>query len=213
MPTILPLVSATTALALSVPTQWVDVTLAQFVAIHAPEPTETRRKAEVLCNLPAGYLDDLAANDVAYLANLLAFSADPADVLALLPTPGLPDIGTLPYGVLLLAQQHVEAQGEREWLSAAPYLLALYRVQLVYGKYDQAKAEACEAALLAAPVTESYADCAFFLTSYRNYWSDTHQTKATPTAQNPKKRKLAQKSLRSASGSFGTWMRRLVGMS
>jgi hypothetical protein len=146
MPTILPLVSATTALALRVPTQWVDVTLAQFVALHAPEPDDTRRQAEVLCGLSAGYLDEMAADDVRYLANLLEFSLDITDVLALLPTPGLPDIGSLPYGILLEAQNHIEANPERPMLAHGPYLLALYRVQLAYGKYDRAKVEAALAA-------------------------------------------------------------------
>jgi len=189
MPTILPLRTATTALALSVPTQWADVTLAQFVALQAPEPGDERRQAEVLCGLPAGYLDNLAADDVQYLANLLAFATDAADVLALLPTPGLPSVGSLPYGILLEAQRYVSEREGRPWLACGPYLLALYRVQLTYGKYDGAKVAACEAALLASPVTESYADAAFFLSSYKQYSSGTPPTPMTPTSPTTTKRK------------------------
>ena len=181
MPTILPLRTATTALALSVPTQWADVTLAQYVALFAPAADDARRPAEVLCGLEAGYLDSLAASDVHYLGNLLAFAADPSDVQALLPTPGLPDLGSLPYGIWLEAQNHVEANAERPWLAHAPYLLALYRVQLAYGKYSAPKVAACEAALLASPVTESYADAAFFLSSYRQSASGTPPMKPTTT--------------------------------
>ena len=107
MPTTLHLTTPDGAVAqmLSVPTQWADVTLAQFVALLAPEPDDERSKAEVLLGLEGGGLNQLAADDVVYLANLLQFSKDVSPVLELLPTPGLPDVGALPYAALLLVQQ------------------------------------------------------------------------------------------------------------
>lgn len=161
MPTILPLRSAATALALSVPTSWADVTLATFIALEAPEPDDQRRPAELLCGLPAGYLDNLAADDVRYLSNLLAFATEPEDVYELHPTPDLPEVGSLPYGTLLLAQQRFSEAPERPWLQSAAYLLALYRTQLTFGKYSAEKVAAAEAALLASPCTEVLADCNF----------------------------------------------------
>jgi hypothetical protein len=187
---------------LTVPTQWADVTLAQFVALLAPAADDTRRQAEVLLSLEAGGLDQLAADDVAYLANLLAFSTDPGDVLALLPTPGLPSVGSQPYGVLLLAQQRMEAEPERPWLAYAAHLLALYRVQQMWGKCELKRVEACEAALLASPVTEVYADAAFFLSSYRAWLNDSSQTKPTTTNPATPSAMPASKSLATASRRF-----------
>lgn len=168
---------------LTVPTSWADVTLATFVTLHAPEPGEQCTAAELLLGLPAGGLGQLAADDVPYLANLLEFANDPSPVLELLPTPGLPDVGTLPYGTLVMAQQHLLANAERPMLASAPYLLALYRVQLAYGKYDEAKVAACLAALLAAPVTECYGDLSHFLQACRTWQPGTRQ--ARPTTLTP----------------------------
>ena len=211
MPTTLTLTTpdGATAHMLTVPTQWRDVSLAQYVALMAPAADDTRRQAEVLCGLEAGALDQLAADDVAYLANLLAFAADPGPVLELLPTPGLPSVGSLPYGILLEAQQHMAADANRPWLAHGPYLLALYRVQLLWRKYDSAKVAACEAALLAAPVTESYADAAFFLSSYRTWLDASNPTKPTTTSPAAKRKKPATTNWLNGSGRFSAWMQRL----
>jgi hypothetical protein len=195
---------------LTVRTQWADVSLAEFVALYTGGPEAPHRAAEVLCGLEPGGLDDLAADDVKYIAPLLAYAADPSPVLELLPTPGLPDIGSLPYGTLLLAQQHLESAPDKPWIFYGPYLLALYRVQMTFGKYDAGKVAACEAALLAAPVTESYADASFFLSSYKAWLSDTPPTKPTTTTTKTKNSTLASKPLRNGSGRFSGWMRRLA---
>ena len=195
---------------LVVPTKWADVTLATFVAAFAPVPDDTRTMAEVLCGLAAGTLDRLAVRDVDYLANLLNFALDPAPVMALLPTPDLPDIGTLPYGTLLLANQYLEQHPDRPQLAYGPYLLALYRVQLVHGKYDEAKVAACLQALLDAPVTESYGDAAFFLASYNSWLSGTPPTPTTPASPKTKNWRREAKSWRRDSGRFSAWMRRLA---
>jgi hypothetical protein len=161
MPTTLTL--QPTGQVLTVPTSWADVSLAQFVALHAPAEGEPRTAAELLLGLEAGALDDLHIDEVQYFTTLLAFAADPSPVLELLPTPGLPDVGSQPYGCLVDVQQRLEEEPDRPWLAHGPYLLALYRVQLTYGRYDASKVAACEAALLAAPVTEVYGDMAHFI--------------------------------------------------
>lgn len=173
---------------LTVPTSWADVPLAQYVALLAPVEGDQRTAAELLLGLEAGGLNDLAADDIPYLANLLVFAGDASPVLELLPTPGLPEVGTLPYGTLLMAQQHIQADPERPLLAYGPYLLALYRVQLAYGKYDEAKVAACHEALLAAPVTECAGDMGHFIGGYRNWLNGTPQTK--PTTSTPKTKSL-----------------------
>jgi hypothetical protein len=199
-----------TGQALTVPTKWADVTLAQFLALYAAESTDSRRPAEVLCGLEAGGLDDLAADDVKYLSNLLTYAQDPTDVLALLPTPGLPDIGSLPFGTMLLAQQYVQTNSERPALTHAPFLCALYRIQLAYGKYDAGKVEACLEALLASAVTEVYADCSFFLTSYQRWSSATPPTPTTTPSLVTRKSRRGANGSRIGSGRFSAWIRRLA---
>ncbi|MGI4884267.1 MAG: hypothetical protein ACRYFR_04840 [Janthinobacterium lividum] len=200
---------------LPVPTSWADVTLAQYVALFAPAPDEARTAAELLCGLPAGYLGALAANDVGYLANLLAFAADPSPVLERLPTPGLVDVGSLPWGVLLLAQQALGEQPDRALLAYGPRILALYRTQLAFGSpLNLDRVDACEAALLAAPVTESYADLSHFLQACRKWSPGTPRTKTkTPTTQPTKKSKPAMTPLRNASGRFSAWIRQAMATS
>jgi hypothetical protein len=194
---------------LTVPTQWADVTLGQYVALQAPEPDDERRPAEILLGLEAGGLDQLAADDVKYLSNLLAFSQDASDVEALLPAPGLPDIGTLPFGILLLAQQYVENMPDSAPVAYGPHLCALYRVQLAYGKYDQAKVEACEAALLASSCVEAAADCAFFLSSYQNWQRATRpMRRMSPSPMTTKKRRVMT-GLQRGTARFSAWIRRL----
>lgn len=180
------------------PTSWGEVSLATAVALLTNAQDE-RSAAELLCGLPAGALDQLALQDVAYLANALAFASDYAPLLELVPTPDLPDIGSQPYGTLLLAQQYMAEQPDLPALAYGPRLLALYRMQLLWGKYDEAKVAACEASLLAAPVTETYADCGFFLSSYRAWQSGTLPTPTTRTSRTMTKPKPTA-THRSASG-------------
>jgi len=168
---------------LPVPTKWADVTLGQYVSLVAPEPGEPRTVAELLLGLEADGLDALAADDVPYIANLIAFAGDSSPLLELLPPPGLPDVGTLPWGCLVLVQQHFAAHPDRPDLFHLPYVLSVYRTQLAWGKVVEAKRAACEAALLASPVTECYAEGSFFLTACRKWSADTPPTK--PTKMSP----------------------------
>jgi hypothetical protein len=147
---------------LTVPTKWADVTLAQFVALMAPEPGDTRTEAEVLCGLEAGGFGQLLVDQALIIVPLLAFAADASDVLERLPTPGLRDVGSMPYGTLRVAQDYIEAHEGRPWLAYGARLLALYRMTMLWGSAGGAKVAACEAALLASPVTEVYPDMLFF---------------------------------------------------
>jgi hypothetical protein len=185
MPTTLTL--QPTGQVLTIPTQWADVSLAQFVTLFAPVPDEQRSAAELLLGLDAGGLNPLAADDVPYLANLIAFANDASPVLELLPTSCLPDVGGLPYGCLLLCQQHFEANADRPDLASLPYVLAVYRCQLTYGNVQGERVAKLLEHLLAAPVTEAYADGAYFLAACWNWQPDTRQTK--PMSTSPKTRK------------------------
>jgi hypothetical protein len=195
------------------PTSWADVTMATFLSVVAPLPDDNRMQAETLCGLEAGVLDNLAASDVQYLNNLLSFATDVSDVMAQLPTPGLPNIGTLPYGLLMMAQSYLDQNPERPAVAYGPYLCALYRTHLTWGKFDEAKVAACQEALLASPVLEVYADCAFFLSSYERLRNGTPPH--PKTTKSPKTTKLMRGASRLVKGSdrFSVWMRRLAGTS
>jgi hypothetical protein len=206
MPTTLTLTSpGQPAQALTVPTSWANVPLAQFVALHAPELGEQRTAAELLLGLDAGALGQLAADDVVYIANLIEFASDPSPVLDLLPTPSLPDVGSLPWGCLVLCQQQFESNAERPALASLPYVLALYRCQLRYGNTD--RLDQVLAAVLAAPVTEVYADGAFFLAAARRSRSGTPPTTATTQSPTTKSLKLAARSWRHALALRWPWTR------
>ena len=191
----------------TVPTRWADVSLAQFVTLYTQPDAAP---VEVLCQLPAGTLERLSVQAVEQLATLLTFATDTSPVLEALPTPGLPDIGSLSYGTLLLAQQYLTANPARPASFYMPRLLALYRMELVYGKYLAAKVTACEAALLATPVTETYPDAAFFLASLRRLQRGTPPTSPTTASPAMKSSTRAVKSWAKGSGRFSAWMRRLA---
>ena len=181
-------------IALIVPSSWDNVSFAQFVTLFAPEPDDARTAAEVLCQLPTGTLDALALDSVHYLVNALEFAADPSPVLEQ-PAPTIPSVGALPYGLFLLVQQHVAAHPDRPEVYYLPRVLALYRSHLLRGKYDDAQVEACEAALLAAPVTESYAEAAAFYGACRPRLSGTPPTKPTPPTTTTQKSTLGSRIL------------------
>ena len=176
MPTTLTLTP--TGQVLTVPTSWADVPLGTFVALLAPEPDEPRTAAELLLGLEASALDQLAAGDVQYIANLLQFSQDVAPVTELLPTVGLPDVGALPYGCLLLCQAEFERNADRSVVASMPYVLAVYRCQLTYGSTD--RVAQVLAAVLAAPVTEVWADAQAFTARCTSWPSSSAPMTTTP---------------------------------
>ncbi|MBO2010880.1 hypothetical protein [Hymenobacter negativus] len=209
MPTTLTLTALdTTPLAITVPTRWPDVSFATFVDYLAPAPDEQRLPAEILCGLDAGTLGALALTDAEYLLNLLAFSLDASDVLALPATPGLPDVGSLSYGAMLEVHQHLESQPDRPPLASMAYILAVYRCELLWGKYNEAKVSAAHTALLEAPCTEVYPDASHFMSSWRNWQKGTNPTPKTAPSSTTKKSTPVPKSWASGLARCFTWMRR-----
>lgn len=175
MPTTLTLTP--TGQVLTVPTSWADVTLAQFLLLDGgAEEGDKRTVPELLLGLEAGALNQLATDDVLYIHNLVAFSLDKSDVYALLPPPGLPDVGSLPWGCMVLVQQRLASDEG----AVLPYVLAVYRCQLAHGNTN--RVEEVEAALLAAPVTEVYAEAQAFTQACRRSLSATPRTPSSTTA-------------------------------
>jgi len=190
---------------LTVPTSWADVSLGQYVALLAPSEGEPRTALDVLLGLEAGSLNQLAADDVPYLANLLEFANDHSPVLELLPTPGLPDVGTLPWGCLVLCQEHFRENEERPALASLPYVLAVYQCQLRYGNTN--RLDQVLTTVLAEPVTAVYADAAFFSAAARRSLSGTPRTKATTVSPPTKNSTPAAKSWLNDLGLRWPWTR------
>jgi hypothetical protein len=174
------------ALTLTVPTSWGDVTLATYLRLL----TEPDALA-VLLGLDSDTVGRIAADDAVYLVNALAFTADHGALAELEAEPGLLDVGTGPYSLLMLATQHIESLPDNTpGLVAAPYLFALYRCQQLYGKVDEAKVEAMRLAVLQEPVQRVYANCHFFIKGWRRSTSGTSPKKMN--GSNPKKRNWKQ---------------------
>lgn len=173
---------------LTVPTSWADVTLEQFLLLDGCADLEDKRTVpELLLGLEAGGLNQLAAQDAIYIANLVAFTLDKSDVYALLPPPGLPEPGTLPYGCLALVQMALAAEPDRPDLYHAPFVLSVYRTQMLWGKVEEGRRAACEAAVRASPVTEVLAEALAFCGRSRKLLSATSPMKQT-TASRPMKK-------------------------
>jgi hypothetical protein len=191
------------ALAITVPTSWADVALDTFLSLQAAGLGEPELLA-LLLDLDVATVERISANDAAYLINCLGFVMDASELYERPHAPDLPYIGPSPYGLLAVAQQHVQALPEGSpALAAAPFLYALYRSHQIYGKVDDAKLEAMRLAVLAAPVTEVFADVAFFLQSYRRATSGISQSQKTLSSPKKKNTKRGWKS----------WVRDLVSSS
>ncbi|WP_400190692.1 hypothetical protein [Hymenobacter sp. B81] len=173
---------------LQVPTSWADVTLAQYLRLL------TEPDAHPLCILtiltPA-QLDRLHYTHVAILAHRLEFLADTAALSERASAPDLPDVGDSTYGQMVLATQYLEQHADQPLLACAPYLYALYRHQQLLGRYDEVRLAEMEAAVLAAPVPDVYADLVFILAAWqrstsatlptsRMTWTSTPTTNSTP---------------------------------
>lgn len=174
------------SLPLTLPASWEDITLAQYLQLlTAPDVLV------VLTGLDAETIGRLAADDALYLAHCLAWAADATALDELLPTPGLSDVGQSNYGLLLLATAHIEALPEgTPSLVAGPYLYALYQSHALWGKVDELKMNACQAAVLATPVTKALPDVAHFLRGWQRSMTATKRTPTTPSK--PKKRSWRQ---------------------
>ena len=173
MPAVLILTAADghAAQQLTLPMAWPEVTLAQYLAAHAPGSSHT--PALRLSGLPDAVLDELPAEQATELAHHLAFAADEDALAALLPTPGLLEIGLSAYGLYELAQQRlVAATPDAHPLDFGAYLYALYWEPTEF-RPAPADVAAAYTAVLARPVTEVYADCLYFLISYQRAASGT----------------------------------------
>lgn len=151
-----------TAQQLTLPTTWPEVTLAQYLAVLAAGPAAV---VPLLAGLSAEALLSLSPADQTLLASRLAFVLDPEPLLALLPTPGLLEIGQSAYGLVQQYEAYAVAHPTALPLAHGAYLYALYRAP-TGSRMPEAELADAHAAVLAQPVTAVYADCAHFLASY-----------------------------------------------
>jgi hypothetical protein len=165
MPTALTLAtSGQPAQQLTLPTAWPEVTLAQYLAAHAPGSPHAAPLR--MSGLADAVLDELPAEQADELAYHLSFATDEGTLEALLPTPCLLEIGLSAYGLYELAQQWLGAAPDAHPLAFGAHLYALYREPVGF-RPNAPDVEAAHAAVLARPVTEVYADCLYFLASYQ----------------------------------------------
>lgn len=167
----------TPPVALTLPTGWHEVTMATYLRTITPHPTDSL--LSILSGLAPDVINQLQADDVTMLCHTIAFALDHTELLELEPSPGLPDVGAQPYGLLAVATAHVNGLDEGvPAIAAGPYLCALYRTHAMFGQMPDKRVTSVEAAILASPVTEVYADSAAFLRGWSN---STSATKRTPT--------------------------------
>lgn len=182
----------------TLPTGWHEVTMATYLRLLTPHPTDSL--LSILSGLVPAVIDQLQADDVVLLADTLSFALDHTELLELPPSPGLPDVGSAPYGLLQLATLAVNNLPEgAPALAAGPYLAALYRMHQVWGVADDAKVAAAEAAILASPCTEVVADCFFLLKGYNSCMSGMSRTQTMPSNSKTPKWRLAWKKLANVS--------------
>jgi hypothetical protein len=147
----------------TIPTSWADVTLSQYLALGKPGVSSP---ASVLTGLPPELLESLPDAVGAELGRYLSFALDHEVLLELLPTPGLFEIANCAYGLYQQAEQYEPEYPGAPALACGAYLYALYR-NPTSSTMDRELLALAHAAVLARPVTEVYADCAYFLASYK----------------------------------------------
>jgi hypothetical protein len=153
----------------TVPTCLPEVTLAQWLAFVAPNSPEAD---SVMTGLTPEIVATLREADRAQIMEHLLFLRDAAVLRELLPTPGLYEIGHCAYGLYLQALTHFEAHPDLTRAAQGAYLYALYSAP-AGSKMAPEKLAAAHAAVLAAPVTEVYADCQYFLASWERHVNGT----------------------------------------
>ncbi|WP_400190693.1 hypothetical protein [Hymenobacter sp. B81] len=165
----------TTQHTLQVPVSWHDVTLQEFIDWQcSDEPAIC-----CLAGISRAVLEQLAWQDAGYLLNLLSFAAELPNPP---PAPDLVDPGEASYGQMLLVQQYLAEHPEKPDVWYAPRLYAIYRSQQVYRRYDQAKIDAMDAAIRAAPVGEVLGSVLF---TSAVWLLSTRATRPTPTTKTP----------------------------
>jgi hypothetical protein len=153
----------------TVPTCLPDVTLAQWIAFVAPNSPEAD---SVMTGLAPEVLATLQEAGRAQLLENLLFLTDAPVLRELLPTPGLYEVGHCAFGLYGQALAYFEAHPELTRLAQGAYLHALYSAP-TSSKMPPEQLALTHAAVLAAPVTEVYADCQFFLASWERYQNGT----------------------------------------
>jgi hypothetical protein len=154
---------------ITLPTAWPEVTLAQYLVILAAGPLAV---VPTLTGLSTEALASLSPTDQTLLASRLSFVLDPEPLLALLPTPGLLEIGRSAFGLLQQYETYAVAHPTALPLARGAYLYALYRAP-TGSRMPESELAAAHAAVLAQPVTAVYADCAHFLASYERVATGT----------------------------------------
>lgn len=161
----------------TVPTCLPDVTLSQWLAFVAPNSPEAD---SVMTGLTPEVLATLQEADRAQLLEHLLFLTEAPVLRELLPTPGLYEIGHCAYGLQCQAQAYFDAHPGLTRLAQGAYLCALYSAPTGSTMAPEQLA-AAHAAVLAAPVTEVYADCQYFLAS----WERNHNGTTIPGPTQP----------------------------
>ena len=150
---------------LTLPANWAEVTLAQYLAAH--DGSSPHAPALRLSGLPSAVLDTLPTDAAELLAYHLAFANDPSALEAWQPTPGLYEIGLSMYGLQKQALKHLATLPENAHpLVFGAYLHALY-TDRVGSTAPAEQMAAAHTAVLARPLPEVYADCQYYLASWR----------------------------------------------
>jgi hypothetical protein len=147
---------------LPMPTSWAELTLAQYIVLATPGAVAL---ATALPSLTPELLNELNSDEQSALASYVVTMLDEQVLASLLPTPGLLEIGMSAYGLYRQAEKYLTTIPDAHPMAHGAYLYALYRNPTGTTANEQELA-AAHAAVLARPVVEVYADCAFFLASY-----------------------------------------------
>lgn len=146
----------------TLPTSWADVTTAQYLALLEP----TAPWVAQLTGLAPDVLASLSEGDAVLLTDRLSFALEHGPLLQLLPTPALYEVGNCCYGLLLRSEEFLAAHPDVPALMYGAYLCALYRGPLLPDALDKEILAGAYAAVLAAPITETFADAQHLLASY-----------------------------------------------
>lgn len=165
----------------AVPTSWADITVAQYLRLLTE--TELPRIC-VLTTLEEETLNQIAAQDAAYLFSCVAFVEDESELLELKPSPDLVDMGSASYGQLLLVQQFMAANPDQIMLAYAPWMYAVYESERQLRSFNSnARMQHLYEATLAAPLPTVYADLMAFLQAWSSFMRGSTRPQMTT---NPK---------------------------
>jgi hypothetical protein len=153
----------------TVPTSMADVTLGQWITFVTPGSHEAD---SVMTGLAPEVLDTLRYADRSQILELLLFLTDAGMLRLLQPSQGLYEIGKCAHGLYAQAEEYFVEHPELTRLAQGAYLYALYR-NPTSSKMPEQELAAAHAAVLAASVTEVYADCNHFLASWERHQAGT----------------------------------------